>query len=243
MPADHARVEPAIAAIIALREQGARVHCITNSVAQNFTANVLLACGASPSMTASPDEAPQFTERLDALLINLGTLDAERRAATLDCAAVAARRGIPVVLDPVKCDLSPSRLAFAGQLLAAGNMILKANQAEALLLAEAPVALRVVTGQVDTVAMASGESATIANGHPLMDRTVAMGCALGALVAALAVRARTPFDGALAALLWFGVAGEIAAERASGPGSFASGFLDALYATSPETIRKQARTA
>ncbi len=243
MPADHARVEPAIAAIIALREQGASVHCITNSVAQNFTANVLLACGASPSMTASHEEAPQFTERLDALLINLGTLDAERRAAIRDCAGVAARRGIPVVLDPVKCDLSPPRLAFAAGLLSQGNMILKANQAEARLLAEAPAALRVVTGSVDEISAPTGERGAVSNGHPLMDRTVAMGCALGALVAALAVRAQTPFDGALAALLWFGVAGEIAAERASGPGGFASGFLDALYATSPETIRKQAGIA
>lgn len=243
MPASPTHVEPAIAAISSLRAEGARVHCITNSVAQNFTANVLLACGASPSMTASRDEAPQFTERLDALLINLGTLDAERRIAIRACADIAARRGIPIVLDPVKCDLSPPRLAFAAQLLSAGNLILKANRAEAQLLGEAPAALRIVTGQIDTVSAPSGETATVSNGHPLMDRTVAMGCALGALVAALCVRARSPFDGALAALLWFGVAGEVAAEKAGGPGSFATRFLDALYATSPETIRKQAGIA
>ena len=33
-----------------------RVHCITNAVAQNFTANVLLAAGAVPSMTIAPKE-------------------------------------------------------------------------------------------------------------------------------------------------------------------------------------------
>ena len=43
-----------------LRERQPRVHCITNAVAQNFTANVLLAVGAIPSMTISPDEIAAF---------------------------------------------------------------------------------------------------------------------------------------------------------------------------------------
>src|SRR5258706_14161368 len=39
---------PDIAAdiLVRLRTRGTRVHCITNAVAQNFTANVLLAAGA-----------------------------------------------------------------------------------------------------------------------------------------------------------------------------------------------------
>src|SRR6266540_545291 len=42
-----------------LRERRPRVHCITNAVAQAFTANVLLAAGAVPSMTiALADVAP-----------------------------------------------------------------------------------------------------------------------------------------------------------------------------------------
>ena len=49
---------PAIAADILerLRERRPRVHCITNAVAQNFTANMLLAAGAVPSMTIAPKE-------------------------------------------------------------------------------------------------------------------------------------------------------------------------------------------
>ena len=38
-----------------LRTCGPRVHCITNAVAQNFTANVLLAAGCVPSMTLSAE--------------------------------------------------------------------------------------------------------------------------------------------------------------------------------------------
>ena len=37
-----------------------RVHCITNAVAQNFTANVLLAAGCVPSMTLSAEEIGRF---------------------------------------------------------------------------------------------------------------------------------------------------------------------------------------
>jgi len=64
-----------------LRARAPRVHCVTNAVAQHFTANVLLAAGAIPSMTISADEIGAFVARADALLVNLGTFDAERRAA------------------------------------------------------------------------------------------------------------------------------------------------------------------
>ena len=39
------------------------VHCITNSVAQNFTANVLLAAGATPSMTIAEEEIAEEAEK------------------------------------------------------------------------------------------------------------------------------------------------------------------------------------
>src|SRR3979490_1534953 len=46
-----------------LRARNPRVHCITNAVAQNFTANVLLAAGAVPSMTVDPVEIAEFVAR------------------------------------------------------------------------------------------------------------------------------------------------------------------------------------
>ena len=65
-----------------LRAHGPRVHCITNAVAQNFTANVLLAAGCVPSMTLSPEEIGPFVAGAQGLLVNLGTFDSERREAT-----------------------------------------------------------------------------------------------------------------------------------------------------------------
>jgi len=50
-----------------LRERKPRVHCITNAVAHAFTANVLLAVGALPSMTVAPEQIAQFVEIVDAL--------------------------------------------------------------------------------------------------------------------------------------------------------------------------------
>lgn len=240
MTAPRQPIEEAAAAIAALRGEGARVHCLTNTVAQNFTANVLLACGAKPSMTVAPEEAPAFTGTADALLVNLGTLDADRRAAMPASIEVARATAIPVVLDPVMCHLSPARLAFARQLLASGPMILKANPAESRALGEVRAACRIETGPVDRVT-APGFRHAVANGDPLMDRVVAMGCALGALVAALAARTKDRPVAALAGLVWFGVAGEIAGERARGPGSFAPAFLDALHGVELSTIMQRAK--
>lgn len=233
-------IDRAIAAISALRTTGARVHCITNTVAQPLTANVLLACGATPSMTVAPEEAAEFTARSDALLVNLGTLDQSRREAITASLNKSAETGIPVVLDPVKCEMSPLRAALAREILAGNRIILKANQAEQAALGDVEADCRITTGATDIVARANS-MIRVENGHPLMDRVVALGCALGALVVALVARSETPADGALAALIWFGAAGELAAEKAQGPGSFEPEFLDALHGMSEDEIMARAR--
>ncbi|MGB6418449.1 MAG: hydroxyethylthiazole kinase, partial [Pseudolabrys sp.] len=78
-----------------LRDRRPRVHCITNTVAQNFTANVLLAAGCVPSMTLSPEEVGPFVAGAQALLVNLGTFDAERREATTIAVEIAASHKLP----------------------------------------------------------------------------------------------------------------------------------------------------
>src|SRR3982750_108182 len=95
-----------------LRERRPRVHCITNAVAQAFTANMLLAVGAVPSMTIALKEVKAFAARADAVLINLGTFDPERQKASLAAIGVANKAAIPWVLDPVFIDRSPPRAAF-----------------------------------------------------------------------------------------------------------------------------------
>jgi hydroxyethylthiazole kinase len=245
-----------IAGIIArLRERRPVVHCITNAVAQRFTANILLAAGAVPAMTVAPEEIAEFVARADALLINLGTLDAGRREAAPVAIDSACKHAVPWVLDPVFVDRSPPRAAFAKSLLAGHPSVVRLNAAEFQTLAggapdgEGLAAFArghktvcALTGRIDQVADAT-RLATIANGDPLMERVTAMGCAASALTAACHAVEPDPWLAAVAALTAFGVAGEVAAERSRGPGSFATEFVDALYLLDREILVARARVA
>jgi hydroxyethylthiazole kinase len=236
-----------------LRARGPRVHCITNTVAQAFTANMLLAAGAVPSMTLSADEIGAFVRGCDALLVNLGTLDDERRAAIEIALAVTSETRRPVVLDPVFVDRSPPRLEFARALAARNPTVLRLNGAEFQALAEcAPDRenLRSVAGRLRCTLALTGVQdcladgaryVTLANGHSLMSRVTAMGCAGSALVAAALTVESDPFLAASGALLMLGVAGEIAAEESDGPGTFAAAILDRLYNLGADDIRQRAR--
>jgi hydroxyethylthiazole kinase len=238
-----------------LRERRPRVHCITNAVAQAFTANMLLAAGAVPSMTIALKEVKAFAGRADALLINLGTFDPERQKASLAAIGVANKAGTPWVLDPVFIDRSPSRAAFAKTLVAKKPRALRLNRAEFGALSGGKIddaelarfakARRTVvglTGERDIVRDA-GRLATIANGHPLMARVTAMGCAASALVGATLAVEPDAWKATAAALIIIGVAGEMAAARARGPGSFATEILDAVYALDRDTLIATAKVS
>lgn len=234
-----------------LRAQHPRVHCITNAVAQNFTANVLLAAGAIPSMTIARNEVAAFATRADALLVNLGTFDAERRAAADTAIAEMRAAAKPWVLDPVLIDRSPPRAAYARGLLAHGPVAIRMNAAEFAALsgdgspqdfAKVQRSVVAITGETDLVT--DGETMVrIANGHPLMARVTAMGCAESALVAAALALQPDPLTAVATALLVFGVAGDIAGETANGPGSFGVHFLDALFNLDREAIRGRAKVS
>ncbi|MEM8811759.1 MAG: hydroxyethylthiazole kinase [Pseudomonadota bacterium] len=242
----------AAAALQNVRVQGPRVHCITNSVVQNFTANALLAVGAIPSMTINPDEIADFVAGADALLVNLGTVDRDRSAAIPLAFDAADAGGRPVVLDPVFIDRSPGRAAFARKLMKRNPAIVRANRPEWEILAGVADAdpthvwprlsgqsVAVVTGPEDRL-VATGRSVTLIGGHPFMARVTGVGCAQAAIMAALAACAETPFHGALAGLILFDRCGERAAGWANGPGTFEAALLDALYQAEPEMIAEQA---
>jgi hydroxyethylthiazole kinase len=230
-----------------------RVHCITNAVAQHFTANVLLAAGAIPSMTISPDEIGAFVARADALLVNLGTFDAERRDATAIAIEVAAEEGVPWVLDPVFIDRSEPRAAYARSLVGQKPRAIRLNRAEFTALAALEfedgalaryaldtLAVLALTGAVDEVTDGA-RTVSIGNGHPLMARVTAMGCAASALTGAFLAVESDPLVATASALLCFGVAGSLAGERAAGPGSFPAALLDALHALDAKILIEKAR--
>jgi hydroxyethylthiazole kinase len=243
----------AVAILGRLRARRPRVHCITNMVAQQFTANMLLAAGAIPSMTIAADEVASFVTRADALLINLGTFDAERRAATDIAIESAIGEGIPWALDPVFIDRSDQRAAYARELVAKRPRAVRLNRAEfralAGLQAERHALKRYAVDNLTTIGLTGASDivtdgvrlVTLNNGHPLMESVTAMGCAASALVAAcLAVEADAVIASATA-LLVLDIAGEVAAERARGPGSFAVEILDAVHTVDGDAIKRLAR--
>ena len=225
-----------------LRARAPRIHCITNTVAQNFTANVLLATGCVPSMTLSPEEIGAFVAGAQGLLVNLGTFDAERRQATEIAVGTATQQRLPWVLDPVFIERAPPRAAFARELMGRGPAAVRLNHAEfsalagggpvtrenAMANARAKRMVVALSGETDLIT--DGERvAAVANGHALMAKVTAMGCAGSALVTACLAVEPDAFRAAVAALVIIGVAGELAAEQSTGPGSFAVAIIDVLH--------------
>lgn len=246
---------PAKAAEIlaSIRQRAPRVHCITNTVAQNFTANVLLAIGAVPAMTISPEEIAEFVAGSGALLVNLGTLDGERREAIGAALEAAARSKVPWVLDPVFIDRVAARGSFARELIARQPAVVRLNAAEFASLSGGSMSqerLAQFAREHSTVVALSGQTdhitdgtrhAAIGNGHPYMAKVTAMGCAGSALVASCLAVEPDPMSATAAALTIIGVAGECAAETAKGPGSFAVGIIDVLHSLDAAVLQQRAQ--
>jgi hydroxyethylthiazole kinase len=244
-------------ALARLRERRPRVHCITNNVAQNYTANLLLAAGAVPSMTISSEEIESFVAGADSLLVNLGTFDHERRGSVEAALGAAQATQRPWVMDPVFVERSPGRAQFARRLLARRPAVVRLNPAEftalfgadpdedavsrAAAVSGAAVAL---TGDIDIVTDGVRRAA-IANGHALMGLVTAMGCAGSALVAAALAIEADAFLAAVAALAALGVAGELAGGGAGarGPGSFAIAIIDSLHGLDRATLRARMKVS
>jgi hydroxyethylthiazole kinase len=215
------------AILVRLRARAPRVQCLTNTVAQQITANVLLAVGARASTATHPDEVVDMSASADSLLINLGTIDAARITAIPRLLADARVLAKPRVLDPVFVEHSPMRRALAQQIVAAGPLIVKGNRAELAVLDLPPHATRVETGATDRVRHQTSHI-DLAGGHHWMAQVTGLGCAAGALIAACAAVEPDPVLASAAALYIFGQAGERAGKSSTGPGSFAVAFIDEL---------------
>jgi hydroxyethylthiazole kinase len=263
LPADIART------LAAIRQRAPLVHNITNAVVTNFTANVLLAIGASPAMVDGTDEVQEFVLRCDSLVINLGTMSAERAAAMRLAVGAADAAGKPWVLDPVAVGVLGYRTRLAHDLLSEAPAAIRGNASEILSLTGEDAPGRPAGGHgVD--ASASSESArqaaraladetgaivavtgatdyvtdgtrmlAIANGHPMMTRVTGMGCSATAIVGACLAVEPDRLAATLHGLAIIAVAGEIAASRARGPGSLAMELLDALHALDETTLAER----
>lgn len=104
-PLAHSDILAAACSLLkALRDQSTStplIHHITNTVVQNDTANLTLALGGSPIMSASASEAEELGQLVAALLINFGTINPGQSAAMLKAGQAANRNRRPVIFDPV----------------------------------------------------------------------------------------------------------------------------------------------
>lgn len=250
----------------AIREKHPLVHNITNYVVMNFTANVLLALGASPVMAHAVEEMEEMVGLAGALVINIGTLSAPWVDGMQKAAEAARKRSIPIVLDPVGAGATRFRTETARRLMREGISVLRGNASEVLAVAGAGAATKgvdsvhgteaagsvarelasnhrmivAVTGAEDFVTDGA-RAARIANGDPLMGRITGTGCAASAITGAFCAVEKDVFAAAVGALTVFGIAGEIAAVTHPGPGSFQPLLLDKLDTLDCATIQNRAK--
>jgi hydroxyethylthiazole kinase len=252
-----------------VRERKPLVHNITNYVVMNSTANALLAAGASPVMAHAPNEVEEMVAIAGALVLNIGTLDDAWVASMTRAAAKAAILGKPIVLDPVGAGATRLRTDAAKALIAeATPAVIRGNASEVLALgdgvfdtrgvdavhsvADAAAAAAALARKLGTVLAITGpedlitdgrRTLRVTNGHPLMGMVTGTGCTATALVGAFLAVDLDPLSAAATGLAYYGLAGEVAAERAGAPGSYAVALIDALYTLDGEKLRAGARIA
>ena len=257
--------------IEALREKRPLVHNITNYVVMNNTANALLALGASPVMAHAVEEVEEMVGVAaavgGALVVNIGTLSEAWIEAMHRAMRAASKAGLPIVLDPVGAGATPYRTDTCRALLnTARASVIRGNASELMALLDASVQTKGVDSSASSNAAAdsarglatelgcvvslSGETDLVtdgkselqgANGHVLMTRVTGLGCTASALTGAFLAVNPDRLAAAAHAMAVLGICGEIAAERAQGPGSLQMHLYDALHNLSQNEIARRLR--
>ena len=229
------------------------IHCITNDVVQNFTANVLLAIGASPAMVVAEQEVEDFVTVASSLLINIGTIDNQSAKSMLLAAAKAKQTQTPWVLDPVAVGAALKyRTDIAKQLLTFSPSVIRGNASEILalsgqqssskgpdgldstdsalnaakLLAEKYRTIVAITGEIDYVTDGK-QIYSIVGGDIALTRVTGTGCSLSAMVAAFIAASEDHLTATASACFMMKKAGQLASKQ-QGLGSFAIAVIDHL---------------
>ncbi|MDQ6478314.1 hydroxyethylthiazole kinase [Dyadobacter sp. LHD-138] len=249
-----------------LRAQSPLVHNITNFVVMNYTANALLAIGASPVMAHAVEEVEDMVVIAGALVVNIGTLSPLWVEGMKKAMLAAVKLSKPIILDPVGAGATPYRNQVLSELLnTVSPTLIRGNASEILALAGANIqtkgvdstasstdsiqAAKLLSDQYGCVVSVSGATdvivsgekiAYVENGVSLMTRVTGMGCSASAVAGAFCAVQADAFQAAVSAAALMGVCGEKAFEKARLPGSFQIAFLDALAEVTPEVLQRLA---
>lgn len=187
------------------------IHCITNYVVANLTANGLLAIGASPIMADAVYEVEEMTQKASALLINIGTLNDTKVEAMLLATKAANNAHVPVVLDPVGVGATAYRKKIIDQLFAERQItLLRCNEGELATIAgvawdvkgvdsgqgniDTATVAQAVAKKYDTIVVVTGETDIVTDGEEIyhisggdirMTKVTGAGCLLSAICAAI----------------------------------------------------------
>lgn len=249
-----------------VREENPLVHNITNTVVTNFTANGLLAIGASPVMASAPEEVADMAKISSSLVLNIGTLTAQTVESMILAGKSANEHNVPVIFDPVGAGANRFRTESAQKIMSEVNVsVIRGNAAEianvvgekweikgvdagsiegdvwslAVTAAQKWNCIVVITGKED-IATDGSNTYVVANGHPLLTKVTGTGCLLTSVIGAFAGVEQDGLKASIAALTFYGVAAEKAAEKAleQGPGSFQIEFLNQLSFVSDKEIQQ-----
>lgn len=239
-----------------VRKENPLVHNMTNVVVTNFTANGLLALGASPVMAYAKEEVADMAKIAGALVLNIGTLNSEEVEAMIIAGKSANDNGVPVIFDPVGAGATAFRTEIAKKIanevkltairgnaaeianVVGENWMIKgvdAGEGDGNVVALAIKAARqletitIITGKEDVIT--DGETTYITqNGHPILTKVTGAGCLLTSIIGGFFAIERDYLLAGAAALVCYGVAAEIAAKNVDneGPGSFQVEFLNQL---------------
>ena len=246
-----------------IRETKPLIHHITNWVTIYDCANMTRAFGALPVMAHAPEECADMTMISSALVLNIGTLTSEIIDSMLLSATAANEKNIPVVLDAVGVGATKFRDEMAAKILASVHIdIIKGNYSEiaklagenaetkgveatsinadpekvAKAFAKSESCIVVMTGKEDIISDGN-MTFIVKNGHELMGSIVGTGCMAASIIGSFASVNSDYCDAAKDALCYFGVAGELAAAKSNGPGSFKVHLYDEVFNLSDEKVK------
>ncbi len=262
------KIKDAMNVLVKVRQKRPLIHNITNRVVTNFTANGLLALGASPVMAYAKEEVAEMAKMASGLVLNIGTLNSEEVEAMWIAGESANRHQVPIVFDPVGAGATTYRTEIARKMMEQLDIsVIRGNAAEIANVIGEPWEIKGVDAgsgkgdhfhlaqkaarQLQTIVAITGKEDVVTdgkttyvihNGHPWLTRVTGAGCLLSSVVGAFVAVEKDHLLATMAALLYYGVAGEVAAQKTSeqGVGSFQVEFINQLSKMTGEEIERYA---
>lgn len=245
------------------------IHHITNWVTIYDCANITRAIGALPVMAHALEESADMVSIASALVLNIGTLTPHLIESMLSAGKAANKKGIPIVLDAVGAGATKLRTDSSYMLMEKLKIdIIKGNSGEIGTLAGTKAEVKgveamgvegnlveigrelakrhgaavVITGKQDIVSNGI-DTYLINNGHAMMGSIVGTGCMAASVIGCFAAVEKDYAFASTAALVCFGIAGELAAKspESKGPGTYKEAFYDEIYNLGREKIESLQR--